>query len=116
MPYRDVPSVHQVDVKAYHAYAGTIPAAPMNVADWSKPAPRAWVARVLFQALGLPPVAVPSPSPSPSGNCHSSYPGRCIPPPPPDLDRSAIPDRNFPVIGNDPHNFDTDNGGIGCES
>lgn len=48
-------------------------------------------------------------------NCHPSYPGVCIPPPPPDLNCGDITFRRFTVIGSDPHNFDTDGDGIGCE-
>ena len=40
----------------------------------------------------------------------------CIPSPPPDLDCSEIPKKNFKVTGSDPHGFDADNDGIGCES
>lgn len=57
----------------------------------------------------------PSPPP-PSGNCHPSYPDVCIPPPPPDLDCGDISYRRFRVVGSDPHRFDGDNDGIGCES
>ena len=50
-------------------------------------------------------------------SCHPSYPDVCIPPPPPDLncDDPGIPD-NFDVVGSDPHGFDCDNDGIGCET
>lgn len=55
-----------------------------------------------------------------SGRCAPSYPTVCIPPPPPDLDCSDIPYRNFRVrydVPNpDPHHFDGDRDGIGCES
>ena len=51
-----------------------------------------------------------------SGNCHSSYPDVCIPPPPPDLDCGDISFRRFKVTGSDPHGFDGDDDGIGCES
>jgi hypothetical protein len=71
-------------------------------------------------ATPRPPTAVPaSPTPTPrppQGNCHPSYPDVCIPPPPPDLDCPEIPYRNFRVIGSDPHRFDGDNDGIGCET
>lgn len=50
------------------------------------------------------------------GNCHSSYPTVCIPPPPPDLDCGDIPFTNFAVVGSDPHGFDGDNDGVGCET
>ena len=58
----------------------------------------------------------PPPSGSSGGNCHPSYPTVCIPPPPPDLDCPDIPYRRFKVIPPDPHRFDGDNDGIGCES
>src|SRR5215203_5953433 len=46
--------------------------------------------------------------------CDPSYPGLCIPPPPPDLDCDNISARNFRVLPPDPHRFDDDNDGIGC--
>jgi hypothetical protein len=49
-------------------------------------------------------------------NCDPSYPGVCIPPHPPDLDCGDVEYRRFDVIGSDPHGFDGDNDGIGCES
>ena len=55
------------------------------------------------------------PSPPP-GNCDPSYPDVCIPPPPPDLDCPDIPYQNFRVLPPDPHNFDGDGDGIGCEA
>lgn len=51
------------------------------------------------------------------GNCDkSSYPGVCIAPSPPDLDCADVPYSNFQVTGSDPHGFDGDNDGVGCES
>jgi IPT/TIG domain len=50
------------------------------------------------------------------GNCDPSYPGVCIPPPPPDLDCDDVSANNFRVVSPDPHNFDGDNDGIGCET
>jgi len=50
-----------------------------------------------------------------SGNCHPSYPTVCIPPPPPDLDCGDISYRSFQVLSPDPHRFDGDDDGIGCE-
>jgi archaellum component FlaF (FlaF/FlaG flagellin family) len=47
--------------------------------------------------------------------CDPSYPTVCIPPPPPDLDCGDIPYRNFVVRPPDPHRFDRDGDGIGCE-
>ena len=50
------------------------------------------------------------------GNCDPSYPGVCIPPPPPDLDCDDVSFNNFTVVGTDPHGFDGDDDGIGCET
>ncbi len=69
----------------------------------------------------------PTPTPAPTsasrgggvivgGNCDPAYPGVCIPPPPPDLDCKDIPYRRFKVLSPDPHNFDSDGDGVGCES
>lgn len=48
--------------------------------------------------------------------CDPSYVGVCIPSPPPDLNCGDIPYRRFKVIGDDPHRFDRDKDGIGCET
>jgi hypothetical protein len=53
---------------------------------------------------------------APTRNCHPSYPDFCIPPPPPDLDCPDIGETDFTVQGTDPHGFDGDNDGVGCES
>lgn len=53
--------------------------------------------------------------PAPTANCDSSYPDFCIPPSPPDLDCADI-GQSFTVIGNDPHGFDGEDDGVGCES
>ncbi len=50
-----------------------------------------------------------------TGNCDPSYPTVCIPPPPPDLDCADIPYRRFTVLPPDPHRFDGDHDGLGCE-
>jgi hypothetical protein len=49
------------------------------------------------------------------GNCDPSYPTVCIPSPPPDLDCADVNASGFKVVGSDPHGFDGDNDGIGCE-
>jgi micrococcal nuclease len=70
--------------------------------------------------LGLwgdpPPQPEPISAPPPSGNCDPSYPSVCIPPAPPDLDCGEIGFTNFTVQQPDPHGFDGDGDGIGCES
>lgn len=64
--------------------------------------------------------ATPRPAPTATATrnpalCHPSYPTVCIPPPPPDLDCGDIPYRRFQVLPPDPHRFDSDHDGIGCE-
>jgi micrococcal nuclease len=56
-----------------------------------------------------------TPSPIKEKQCDSSYPDVCIPPYPPDLDCGDIPYKNFRVLPPDPHRFDGDKDGIGCE-
>ncbi len=51
-----------------------------------------------------------------SGACDPSYPGVCIPRYPPDLDCGDVAHRRFAVVGADPHGFDGDGDGVGCES
>jgi micrococcal nuclease len=65
----------------------------------------------------------PEPSPTATttsgggtASCDSSYPTVCIPPPPPDLDCGDVPFRNFKVVGADPHRFDGNHDGVGCET
>ena len=48
-------------------------------------------------------------------DCDPSYPTVCIPSPPPDLNCGDIPHRNFVVLQPDPHRFDGNKDGIGCE-
>ena len=48
--------------------------------------------------------------------CDPAYPDVCIMPYPPDLNCGDIRYSNFRVVGGDPHGFDGDNDGIGCES
>ena len=45
------------------------------------------------------------------------YPDSCISPPPPDLDcDDDVTYRNFRVQQPDPHRFDSERDGLGCES
>jgi micrococcal nuclease len=67
-----------------------------------------------------PPLAQPSASRAPfvgeqPGACDPSYPTVCIPPSPPDLDCPDITERRFDVLPPDPHRFDGDHDGMGCE-
>lgn len=58
--------------------------------------------------------AQPAPPAQPQ-NCDPSYPTVCIPPAPPDLDCGDVSYRRFAVVGADPHRFDGDHDGVGCE-
>ncbi|MEG4347134.1 thermonuclease family protein [Microcoleus sp. A003_D6] len=60
--------------------------------------------------------ASPVPVPNQQKKCDPSYPDFCIPPAPPDLNCGDIPQRRFRVLQPDPHKFDRDKDGIGCES
>ena len=68
-------------------------------------------------AGGPPTGATPAQAPAAPATrtCDAAYPEVCIPPPPPDLDCGAIPHRRFRVLPPDPHRFDGDRDGIGCE-
>ncbi len=82
------------------------------------------------QFTGWEPTPVPAPTavPQPAqqapptqqsqGNCDPSYPTVCIPPRSQvgDLDCGDISFRRFQVLQPDPHNFDGDFDGVGCES
>jgi endonuclease YncB( thermonuclease family) len=102
--------------------------------DWLKLATGAWIASFLVSNVPAVPVAsvipaapvptsrpaptsppvVRAPNPAPAGNCDPCYPDVCIPPPPPDLDCPQIQYCQFRVLC-DPHRFDGDHDGIGCE-
>jgi hypothetical protein len=62
------------------------------------------------------PTTPPPPPTSSTSNCDPSYPTVCIPPHPPDLDCGEIHFRRFTVLAPDPHGFDADFDGVGCES
>jgi micrococcal nuclease len=73
--------------------------------------------RGLWSACQLTTTTTQAPPATQEGEtCDPSYPDVCIPPPPPDLDCGEIPHRRFSVVGSDPHGFDGDSDGIGCES
>ncbi len=74
---------------------------------------------ILVFLVGLAIAIVQCVSPTPSwsaSNCDAAYPDVCIPSPPPDLDCKEITFRNFRVLSPDPHRFDRDKDGIGCEA
>lgn len=64
-----------------------------------------------------PPTVAPAATATPSrAGCSAAYPTVCIPPPPPDLDCKDVGFKRFQVLPPDPHGFDADHDGIGCES
>ena len=73
---------------------------------------RACAAAAPVQRIVAPPVTTTKPA----GRCDPSYPDVCIPPPLPDLDCGDISHRRFRVVAPDPHRFDSDRDGLGCES
>ena len=67
---------------------------------------------------GLAPPIVPpgaTPGAAQPSDCDPSYPSVCIPSPPPDLNCGDIQHRRFTVLPPDPHRFDGDRDGVGCE-
>lgn len=68
------------------------------------------------------PLTQPEPAPAPKarprggqgGNCDPGY-DPCVPPYPPDLDCADV-DGPIRITGDDPHGFDADGDGIGCDS
>ena len=66
------------------------------------------------QALVTPTTAATAPS---GGNCHPAYPDDCIPPAPPDLDCGDVKRKvRVDHAHGDPHGFDANDDGWGCES
>lgn len=58
----------------------------------------------------------PPPAQPGGGGCDPSYQGACIPLYPPDLDCDDVAATYFTVVRDDPHGFDADADGVGCES
>jgi hypothetical protein len=83
------------------------------VAPWPETPP----APPTTTTTAAPPLIQPAvPLPPPASDCDPSYPTVCIPPPPPDLDCGDISPRRFTVLPPDPHSFDGEGDGVGCES
>jgi micrococcal nuclease len=62
-----------------------------------------------------PPEQMGIADPAPAFGCEPSYPDVCIPPSPPDLDCGDVAYGRFTVYPPDPHRFDGDYDGLGCE-
>jgi micrococcal nuclease len=80
-----------------------IDARPETEADPVQPAPQP------------PPEQVVIADPVSAFGCEPSYPDVCIPPSPPDLDCGDVAYGGFTVYPPDPHRFDGDYDGVGCE-
>jgi micrococcal nuclease len=98
--------------------AGAAPLMPASTPSYQQPPVQA---PVTPRASLQPPVpafneATPSPSQQQAANCSGAYPTVCIPPAPPDLDCKDIPFKRFTVLPPDPHKFDADGDGIGCDT
>lgn len=106
-----------------------LPAEPTPAPTTAKPAPKPKAAPTAPKPTQQPakiatvtpsarpkPTTKPSPPPAPKANCDPSYPDVCIPPGPPDLNCPDVSYTDFRVVGDDPHGFDRDGDGIGCES
>ena len=75
-----------------------------------------WAAcRTIWNPYGPATAGFERPSVSRTQACDASYPTVCIPPPPPDLDCGDVRYRRFKVRPPDPHRFDGDGDGLGCE-
>jgi hypothetical protein len=70
------------------------------------------------QGIAPPPrESVPVPAAGEAGgNCDAAYPDVCIASAPPDLDCPEIIYHRFRVLAPDPHGFDRDKDGVGCEA
>ena len=68
------------------------------------------------EPTATPEPPAPEPTTPPTAECDPFYPDLCIPPPPPDLNCKDVPYKRFRVLPPDPHGFDKDGDGVGCES
>lgn len=105
-------------VKQGYAYASTYPpdvACSVYFADTQNYASTNLLG-LWLQPTEAPTSIAPVATQQQTGNCDPSYPDVCIPSPPPDLDCGDITFRGFKVLPPDPHNFDGNKDGVGCES
>ena len=83
--------------------------------DTEQPAVKATTTAPALAPIATVAPVPPMPMAAPRANCDPSYPDVCIPPPPPDLDCKDVGHKRFRVLPPDPHRFDSDKDGIGCE-
>jgi len=72
-------------------------------------------ARAAGEGLWACETSMPDGTTTARDDCDPAYPTVCIPSPPPDLDCGEIAYKNFTVRAPDPHRFDGDKDGVGCE-
>jgi micrococcal nuclease len=102
-------------VRTGYAQAYTVPPNIAHAEEFLALQARAREAeRGLWDACEEPTVST-SVAESADGARHASYPDVCIPPPPPKLHCGDVSSHTFRVEGEDPHGFDADADGIGCE-
>ena len=90
-----------------------IPAAkPAVICSVTAPSPPPAPAPTATQQPAPQPTATQRPAP----NCDPAYPDVCIPSPPPELSCDEVEFRDFVVLPPDPHGFDRNQNGTGCES
>jgi hypothetical protein len=108
-----------------------IQSSPSTSAGTSLPGVSASAPRASSAPVSIAPIVTAEPTASPTvqptaaptpvaANCAASYPDFCIPPPPPDLNCADVaPHKNFTVLWTvadpDPHHFDGNKDGVGCE-
>jgi hypothetical protein len=97
------------------ASAASSEAAAAPAATEPAPAPPVRLAEIPEPAEVAQP-ELPAPVEVASTNCDPSYPDMCLPIGAPDLDCGDVPNRQFTVLSPDPHGFDRDDDGVGCES
>ena len=103
---------------ASNNYAGLwskCPALATSAAALVAPAP-AVAAPAAAAPAAQPQAPAPAPVAQAQSGCEPAYPTLCIPLGSPDLDCGDISQRQFEVHPPDPHRFDRDHDGIGCES
>ena len=113
----DTRFVNGAMVREGYAFAYTVPPNVAHADDFAR-----WQAEARAAGRGLwsaCPAGEPAPTAAPTplaGTCDPAYPDVCIPPPPPDLDCADVAPRRFRVLPPDPHRFDGEGDGLGCES
>jgi micrococcal nuclease len=107
--------VNEALVRDGFAFAFTVPPNVAHAEDFARWQAEAREAgRGLWSACPLGGASATT-LPAGPGGCDPSYPDACIPPPPPDLDCGDVAPRRFRVVPPDPHRFDGDHDGVGCE-